>query len=241
MRKYLLFLGLFIGSVSTLSAQKVVLAEDLTKDSIPQKFGPNRTHFRHLYVGYGFVAGPSENKGSAVKYGESHEWQIGYRYKYKVGNVYALGFDLAFNPQTFFLKQSKDKTLPNAATHEKEKLKFTNIGLGLYNRINFGKRGNYVGNFIDLGVYGNWLAFSRHIYKDEMPDPKLTGSERVVVRHKDLTYVEDFNYGLLARLGFNRYVFYGNYRLSDLFDPDYTFKYAELPRVAVGLQISLHK
>jgi hypothetical protein len=253
MKKYLLFLGLISCSVIQAAAQNVLLAQDVAKDSIPEKFGPNLKHYTHFYLGYGFVVGPSENKGSQVKYPASHEWVIGLRYKYKVGEVYALGFDLALTPQVFKLKQQEGKTLPATTLYKSEKLKFTNLGLAFYNRFNWDKRGNYMGNFVDLGVYGNWLATQARIYEDDniygLVGP-LSGVKTVKVRESGLKYVSDFNYGALVRVGFNRYVFYGTYRISDLFDSGYSvlnpdgsnyFAFPELPRFTLGFQLSLHK
>ena len=252
MKKYLLSFGLLAACFTTAPAQKVLLAQDVTKDTVEVKFGPNKKYFGHMYVGYGFVAGPAENKGSAVDYGSSHEWLFGYRFKYKVGNVYALGFDVTVNPVTYFIKQKTGKTLPNPFLFDEEKFKFTNFGLSVYQRFNWDKRGNYVGNFIDMGAYGNWMPVKVHIFEDDnlfgISGP-LSGVKEVKVRETGLKYVEDFNYGVLARVGFNRYVFYGSYRLSDLFGgysvADETGKnmydFAELPRVTVGFQLGLHK
>src|SRR5688572_29727495 len=120
MKKYLLVLAAFAGLLFNASAQNVLLAQDVAKDSIQEKFGPNLKHYTHFYLGYGFVVGPSENQGSQVKYPSSHEWVIGLRYKYKVGEVYALGLDLALTPQVFHLKQQKKKTLPTTIQYENE-------------------------------------------------------------------------------------------------------------------------
>jgi hypothetical protein len=254
MKKYLLILVGFASFLLNASAQNVLLAQDVAKDSIPEKFGPNLKHYTHFYLGYGFVVGPSENKGSQVKYPASHEWVIGLRYKYKVGEVYALGLDLTLTPQVFHLKQKEGKTLPTTTLYEYEKLKFNNLGLTFYNRFNWDKRGNYMGNFVDLGVYGNWLASAAHVYADEeifgVGGP-LSGVKNVKVRESGLEYVADFNYGALVRVGFNRYVFYGTYRISDLFDSGHSvfdpetgknlWGFPELPRFTIGFQLSLHK
>ena len=251
MKKYLLFISLFVSTVFASQAQQVVLAQDVAKDSVQRNFGPNRRHFTHLFVGYGLVAGASE-AGSEIKYLNSHEWQFGFRYKFKVSNFYALGLEATLNPQTYYLKQTPEKTLPNFIQHDVEKLKFTNAGLGFYNRFNFGKRGNYIGNFLDLGIYGNWMPVKAHIYQDDDLFGlvgSLSGVKNVKVRENGLKYVEDFNYGVLARLGFNRYVFYGSYRLSNLFGGyavldgygNNLFGFAELPRLTVGFQLSFHK
>jgi hypothetical protein len=232
------------------SAQQLKLEHDVAEDTIARKFGPNLRHYAHFYAGIGLVAGPSENASSQVRYPASHEVVGGIRYKYKVGEVYALGLEVGTSLQIFKLRQKAAKQLPDTVLHDMEKLQFFNLGLGFYNRFNWDKRGNYVGNFLDLGVYGNWMLSSVHIHQDNIKGGSPSGVETIRIRESGLNYVEDFNYGFLARLGFNRYVFYGTYRLSDLFDNAYvyrngdfvkTFKFAELPRYTLGFQLSLHK
>jgi hypothetical protein len=249
MKKYIFLLCFLATLISKVSAQEVKLAQDVGSDTLKSKFGPNLKHYVHAYVGYGLVAGPSEAKGSQVKYPSSHEWVFGVRYKYKIGEVYGLGLDLALTPQVFALKQQEGKLLPNTVHHDSEKLKFTNIGLGFYNRFNFDKRGNYMGTFLDLGVYGNWMAHSAHVFQDPDSYP-LSGVKNIKVQENDLKYLANFNYGALVRLGFNNYVFYGTYRISDLFDSGYgvfdlngknVFDFPELPRYTIGFQFSLHK
>ncbi|HSI91615.1 MAG TPA: hypothetical protein VK927_10895, partial [Adhaeribacter sp.] len=176
----------------------------------------------------------------------------GARFKYKVGEVYSLGFDAYINPQTFYLKQEEGKNLPNPLLHDMEKFKFTNVGLGFFNRFNYDKRGNYMGNFIDLGVYGNWMPVRNFIYQtDDLPPAVgyVTGANAIKVRQTGLKYITKLNYGATVRAGFNRYVFYATYRLSDLFDADYAvsdgagniYTFAEMPRATIGFQLSMHK
>ena len=251
MKKLLAFYLLFLGCLTSVSAQKVLLEQNVSEDSVKKTFGPNLKYFGHFYGGFGLIAGPAE-AGSKIRYFISHEFLLGYRFKYKVGKVYALGLDATVTFQSVFLKQEDGKTLPTTAMYDSEKLKFTNIGLGFYNRFNWDKRGNYVGNFIDLGVYGNWMPFKTHVYEDDqifLLTGPLNAVKEIKVRETGLNYIADFNYGLLSRIGFNRYVLYGTYRLSDLFNTGYwvtgvdgnnLFDFAELPRISIGFQIGIH-
>ena len=250
MKKYILFLGLMVALGVQGFAQKVLLEQNVAADTVKKTFGPNLKYFGHFYGGFGLIAGAAE-AGSEIDHLKSHEFVMGYRYKYKVGKVYALGFDGTVTFQSIFLEQHPGKILPNPVLHDQEKYKFTNVGLSFYNRFTWDKRGNYVGNFIDLGVYGNLMPFKTHIYKDDhlfgIVGP-LDGVKEIKVRETGLKYVSDTNYGVLVRLGFNRYVLYGNYRLSDLFDSGYGVGtvdggikvYPELPRLSIGFQIGIH-
>lgn len=219
-------------------SQGVVLEQDVNKDSIPPTFGPNLKNYGHTYIGLGWVLGQSDSAGATINMGSSTDFVVGYRYKRKLSNFYAIGFDLNYGVTSFNLKQDSSKILPNGVLHDKEKLNTNQLGLILYNRFNFGKRGNYLGKFIDLGGYGNFTFNVKHIYKDSYV---IANSDNASVRkvvNTGLVYTNPVNYGVQARIGFNRYVFYGSYRLSDLFKSN--FIYPELPRIIIGFQIGMH-
>jgi hypothetical protein len=101
-------------------------------------------------------------------------------------------------------------------------------------RFNYGRRGNIIGKFIDLCAYGDWTFSASNNTKD-----KRQNGNHVKTRITHLNYYNSTNYGVLARIGFNRYVFYGSYRLSNMFKSSANFP--ELPRITVGLQIGFHK
>ncbi|HET6244792.1 MAG: hypothetical protein H0V01_05090 [Bacteroidetes bacterium] len=237
MVKAAIFMALvFIGINS--NAQEILLEQNPGKDTIPSQQGPNLKHYSHMYLGLGFIVGPSMGAGSAIRYGNSTDFNFGYRYKRKVANFYAVGFDLAYGLTSFNIKQQIQKTLPNSVLHDNEKINFNHLGALIYNRFNIGKRGNHIGNFIDVAAYGNWEFAIRHIYNDKNKTPNESNAKLTKVVNKNLTYTNPFNYGLQARIGLNRYVFYSSYRMSSLFKS--RFMYPELPLLTIGMQISLH-
>ena len=203
-------------------------------DTVIPTHGPNLKNFSHFYMGYGIIAGKPDSAGSNINNGSSGNFVFGYRYKFKVCNTYSIGYDMCLNTYTYNLKQDSAKTFPNNVQHKKEKLNLVHLGMGVYNRFNYGRRGNLVGKFIDLGAYADWISGANNFTKDKMPNGNIV---RTTINK--LTYIEPFSYGVLGRIGFNRYVVYGTYRLADIFKSDYSF--SELPRLAIGLQIGLHK
>jgi hypothetical protein len=225
---------LFVFALLQISfSQDVVFNENVGSDSVTETHGPNLKHFKHPYIAFGFAATQSEKKSSNIDMGLSSNFIFGYRTKLKISNFYAIGYDLAYNLSWYRLSQSKDKLTPDSVKNDKERLTFHNLELGLYNRFNFGKRGNIIGKFVDLGVYADWTFLCSHFTKND----KYENTYKTKVTH--LKYYEPLNYGVLARFGINRWVVYANYRLSDLFKSKYN--YAELPRLTVGFQIGLHK
>ncbi len=236
-KKITLCFALFLFGFQVVTAQKILL-EDSIKDFSTEKYGPNLKKFRHLYYSMEFFADqPSSN--APIKYGLSHTILIGIRYKRKLSEFFAIGYDISYQYLGFNLKQKEGKKIPNAITHEKEKMLFNNGSFELYNRFNFGKRGNLVGNFIDLGAYADASFSITHYTRDTLgtSDPTM-GNKIIEVTRKKLDYTNWYHYGVRARLGFGRYVIAASYRISDLMKSRIG---AELPRLSVGLQIGFHK
>lgn len=225
-----ILLGLVLLSFISAKAQIVELEKDVDAQMKQTKFGKNRTHYVHFFMSLGMVAGKPEKKASAIEYGNSTLFDFGFRYKLKICNFYALGADLSSSYITYALKQTAEKNLPNSVIHDEESLQTAGLNLGIYNRFNFGKRGDHIGRFIDLGGYGNWLYQREHFTRDKLPNGTI---QRVSISR--LTFMQKTDYGVLVRLGLNQWVLFGKYRFSDLFTPE--SGYYELPRMIFGLEI----
>lgn len=229
-----------------IKAQEVILKQRVELDTVPKKIGQNLKRYSHFYLGLGAIVGQNEGDGGDLNYGRSLDFTAGFRYKYKINNIYALGLDAKYNWTSFNLKQNDDKILPNNLKHEREVINFNNFGFIAFNRINFDKnRGNYIGKFLDLGAYADWTFTVRHKYTTEYNVAGNANQSVSEVTNSGLLYVESLNYGLTARLGFGKFVFYGSYRLSDQFkkklnDQFDSSSYPELARFIAGIQISLH-
>lgn len=234
----ILSIFLFAGIISF--SQKVLLEQTVANDTLEDKWGQNLRHFSHLYFGFGFAASGAE-KGAEVKYGNSANFDFGYRYKFKVCNYYALGADLSFSSYMYRLKQdSVSKILPDAEEHDKERIDIGALKLEIYQRFNFGRRGNHVGNYLDVGAYGSYFLYTRHYTMDKKPFADLKKRE---VTETGLEYMENMEYGISARMGHGRWVLFGRYRLSDLFKTSKFYnnnlKYPELPSLQIGIEVDL--
>lgn len=231
MIKYFLF-AVFMVIIKCIAAQTVVVAEDVIKKDEEADFGMNRKHFSHSFVGLQFVAGPPEMAGADIVYGRSRTLQYGYRYKRKLSETFSFGSEIMASRHGYHVKQSSKKLVPDNIIRDREKLVFLDAGLRLYKRINFGKRGNYIGRFIDAGGWASWIFHSRHVYFYEEEGVSVR------VRKSGVKYPSPFHYGVMARVGFNNIVIKGTYRMSDLFKESANMP--EFPRYSIGVEVGLH-
>ena len=243
MRTKLLFL-LLLASVS-LQAQTVLMVEEPKLYNLQRPtYGPNMMHYTHLYLSYGMFVSPVEGTGVDIDHTKSLSFDIGWRYKMKFCKYFAIGSDIHFAKSIFDIKQNATKQLFNNVLHEEELLKLNKMGLDIFFRFNVGRRGNSVGKFMDIAIYGDYITKSTHLYVDKVDavTANYYAKERQTV-YSSLTFVENVEYGLKMRLGIGRWVLNADYRLSDLFTDDFKQNEldVELPRLSVGLQIGLHQ
>jgi len=243
--KLIILFFLIISFTIKLYGQVKLLEEDVRQYDLEEpKFGPNLRNYAHLYVGFEGIVDESKGSGVSVNHLTSHSFIVGYRYKLKIFNFLSIGTDLNYYLLSYSLLQNDLKIVPNNIQHDIEKFKIQNLGTELYLRINYGRRGNMVGKFIDVGGFYNWAYSAKHVYEDKQEDVNNPyRNKKIRVVNKDLNYFEPFNYGVRARMGFNKMVFSVSYRLSDLFKSDFKIQVAdiELPRLSIGLQLGLHR
>lgn len=231
MKKAFLIL-LFAISINAYS-QEVLLEQNVKADTIRPTKGPNLKNFVHGYIGIGFPVATE----LAAKYTipvSSLSSYYGVRYKRKFTNTLAIGLDLGLNLTAYKLKQNQGKEIPDTVMNMKEKFQINSTRGSAFVRLNVGRRGNYIGNFLDLGGYGDWNMVKKHKTTNENDL-----GERVKVITSRLKYVQNFSYGFLARIGSNRYALTASYRLSDLFKSSHSMP--ELPKLIVGFEIGLFK
>jgi hypothetical protein len=242
--KQLLILSLLILPF-TVYSQTVILHEDVSKLDVKMPTnGPNFKHFHQLYLNYSFLIPLDDANEIETDFWRSYIFVVGWRYKRKLTNWFSLGTGLSYSNEIHYIKQGTNKQIPNTIVHDKEKLKFNNAGIEVYMRFNFGKRGNVIGKFIDLGAYGEYAFSVKHFYQDnydKSQPPYYSGTKKV--NETNLGYVNKVNYGLRARIGVNRWVITASYRLSNLLTDDYRAIFGEyaFSKLSVGLEIGLHK
>ena len=225
-------------------SQTVLLHENVSNlDFQMPSSGPNYKHFHQLYLNYRFLIPMNEDLEIKTITGKSGVFTVGWRYKRKISEWFAFGTGFYYENMQFALKQFDDKQFPDTRKHDKEKMIYNTLNLELYIRFNFGQRGNIIGKFIDLGAYGGYAVGVKHNFTDNSDKNILPYSGKIKVNEKDLDYVNRLNYGVQVRMGINRWVITASYRLNDLIADNYKATYDDnfLPKLAVGVEIGLHK
>ena len=225
---YIILMIAFLGGYS----QRTIVSQNVEKDTQEKTYGKNLKNYFHFYMGYGSLVLQSES-GSEVILPSSGEFEFGLRYEKSLNRHFNLGFNVAYRNRGFKLAQVDSKTFPNSTMHDYEKLKFYEADFSVYERINFGKIGNDIGKFWDLGAYADVPVLVTHTTTNTMDN-----GNKVITQLRGLNYINSYNYGVETRFGIKRYVLWGRYRLSDQFTAD--SGYAEMGRLSVGLQIGFH-
>lgn len=235
MVKKLSLAALLLTLVYYVSAQDVLLEKDLNESVYLKKKGPNKEHFVHLYYDFASFLNSSQ-KGNVYDGDRSFRTYIGLRSYYKLTNAYIMGFEGEFGWETFRIRQSSDKIFPSSGTHTKEILNTSNIGLAYFNRILFTQRESSLGVWLDGGIYGNLSLSSRHVTKDKASSSDDVRYHKTV--DKGLKYLNPWEYGIKARLGYRRYAATFTYRLSDWVSGKVPEN--EPPRVSLGLELGIY-
>lgn len=231
MKPLIIAAGLFL-LFGSAPAQNIVLEKDPAIDSLVPKRGPNRKHYLHTYMSFGFTTDPGE-AGARSRQGTFGHCQLGLRYKRRLSQTFALGYEFAYDVNDLSQRQESGKLVPDTLQYRRERLIFYNALFSPYLRINFGRRGNQLGKYVDLAAYGTYTVSHVLFQRSELPDGRNIRS-----RTTGLTYFQRFNYGATVRIGINKIILYGHYRLSDLFYANWNFP--EPARLQVGVQFVLN-
>lgn len=230
--------GCLLLTVLPAVAQRVVFNEEVdTTREIPRT-GPNRLYFVHGLGQLGLITGPMD-------YGMyTNPWSAtityGARTKIKLWSWNALVIDFGYRFDNYSLKKRQSSIAPFfPAAHQRTRLGVNNLTFAFCDRINFGRRGNVMGNWLDLGVYGDLPFHSTYVYVDQYYDSNSPNGGRFKskTRVTRLPWLSDFNYGFTVHLGGDMFGVFANYRVSDFVtDPSPATHYHDLPRLMIGIE-----
>jgi hypothetical protein len=229
--RILFFLAFFLPALAASSQTVILNVERDTVQEIPVR-GPNLKRFSHPILRVGFVL-PGDNPGARMIYGSSVNIAFGIRRKFKVTHVYSLGIDVEAQYTGFKLRQDDGKRLPDTILYKAQRFDYNTFGIGWYNRINFDPgRGNTLGNYLDLGIMGQYDFSIKNIMKTNAPQ-----GVRVKTIQRSLPFVNNFNAKVYARAGFNKVSVYFSYRITPYFKSSYDLP--ELPKGIIGVELAV--
>jgi hypothetical protein len=226
----------FLCFPSMVNSQEIVLEKNLSKSVLFQKSGIDHNHFGYLVSNYSLFLFKVNNDLPVIP-AKSHTFSAGYRWNHRVYRIFSMGFTGAYLYEVFALKQETGKTFPNTILHQKEKVQKHSMATEIYSRVTLKKEYNQLGVYLDIGAYESLSLATRHKMHDKNNDPAYLGSTRDLTLKK-LNYIEPFNYGVLFRLGHNRFSLFTGVRLSRWLKKSYEF--AQPPKISLGLDLSLY-
>jgi hypothetical protein len=226
--KKLLIIIIVIASGFVAKSQEVLLNQYVYPDSVRGNWGQNKSHWMHFYGAFGFITPIDQSTWSPIYFGKASNWELGLRYKKRITNWLAIGGNISYDFFNYRMEQSIEKTFPDKQFYDKQKVLIHNFSMQPFIRINYGRRGNKIGNYVDFGFFYNAIMSSRE---------KLLGTpaglDKVIIKNPD--YMPGDYYGFFTNIGFGRWVIYAKYQYSGIIKGD--TRYADLPPVTIGLQL----
>lgn len=217
-------------TVKNLDAQEIVIQESIDDDMFSRDRGPNGKHYFTSFLR--FTVPISQSDEWAVKSFGVIGLDFGGRYKRRICEFYSTGLDLYLSRHGYALKQvNKIKPYDLLDKWDKERILVTSLGGVWYHRINFNRRGNYLGRYLDLGIYCNLYLQTRRRLKGEHDSIYI----KAVDKSRDL--LSKSEYGIQAGIGFNTIKLFGQYRVNHNINKIHSE--IDLPKLRFGLEIDL--
>lgn len=207
-----------------------------TSGEIPT-FGPNRLFFVHGLYRLGEKPGPQV-------YGLQTNWwsgslEYGVRGKLKLWSWESLVMDLGYRYDRYSMRKNTPKLSPlDPTVHQRERISVNNFTGSFCNRINFGRRGNIMGSWLDLGVYADWAFRTSNVFVDQHYDSNDPSGYHYKSKTKitRLPYIQDLNYGVTARMGGDYGGVFMEWRMNNIIKSAYTTLDRDLPKLTIGIE-----
>lgn len=216
----------------------LLLKREVDTSGTISKFGPNRLFYASFNSHLGLMPGPQV-------YGAQTNWwstslSYGLRMKLKLFYWNALVMDINYRYDRYSIRQNTPKLAPLITTpHTRERISLHNFSVSFCDRVNFKRRGDVLGNWIDFGVYADNVFRSTNVFVDSHYDSNSPSGYRFKTKTKitKLPYIETINYGLTVRIGGEKQYLFVQYRMNDLFNYD-SPNNRDLPKMIIGIGVT---
>ena len=185
-------------------------------------FGPNKKNYIHTFFKVGFYQNTDALNTCLIQGGNSFSLGYGVRFKRKLSSKLAFGYDLGYDFNQYRFKRdlsslySQLNGFLTADSLKTDKLTFGILELAPYFRINFGKRGDHLGKYLDFVFYGALMISSKHVLKWDHPNSSII--KKSTYKSRRLGYTNKLFYGIEMRYGNAFYNLFMRYRCVHIFN-----------------------
>ena len=227
---------MIISALQPIMSQEVLLDKTVEDTISRPEIGPNAKKFSHFYYSLAnFV--PNNKTGLSIEPFGSVMQELGRRHKRQFGKTYSMGYSFSYSWSEFVFEQKEGKVFPSEEMHRLEKIRLNAVNLEVFQRINVGKRGNYMGYFMDIGASASWNFLNRYIIKDETESGDF--GRRSKTSYLQPSFINPFIVSLNLRFGINNVLLWASYSLKERIDSEY-FN-TNIEGLYIGLQFGFHK
>lgn len=231
-------------------SQELLLSKDVNsqqqRNDDERDYGYNGKNFLEGFYGFASLVPVAEDDSLAML-GRMRSFSIntGIRYRRKLGNKLAIGWDARIDRSSFRIQQKSSNLLGFGEVHRSQKMVVNTLQLEPFFRIGFGSKGMVFSRNIDLGFDVAWVWYARLITKDNVDPQQNNGARRTKYSAINPDYINFYQTSLSLRYGSNESAIWIKYRLSDLFVPTSSVRKGEqlpeLSPLAIGLELNTLK
>lgn len=233
---FILMMAVIAGCSFPAGLQGQAFERTVVPSAVLSNRGPNRLHFSHVYLGASLIPPAPMNGTGTSDTGLSSAFTGGFRYKIKLMRPLALVGEVGLVSQGYRIKPGSSFLPGDTVSFRKQTVLVAGIDGGIFLRLRLGQRGNYLGNYIDIGLQGMMPLLSSQITVSQNTGsgtPTHSSEKRTFHR---LNCMQPYSFSTLARIGFNRTALVISWRLSGLTDGSTSY---DLPRLQIGVETAL--
>jgi len=232
----LVYTTIFSLFVIATSSQTVLMMNNVHEDLAEQQSGENLGGFNMLVIKYGhYIDVPAE---IGIQTRRSFMMHYGILHKHKLNRSLSVLAEQGIGLNNFRITQDSVTFFKDSVTYDRERLTLFSWDFSLGLRFNFDRnRGNHLGWYLDVLVYGGW-NFSRRrniIMYGDLDNERV----RYKITERRPDYMRRFNYGAEVRFGYSYLNVFARYRLSNLFRTSDVHTYPELSPWSAGILLTL--
>ncbi len=197
--------------------------------------GPNRKNFTHAFLSAALIMPQPGVQSIHTNQPFTGEAMLGVRYKRKLTKLFSVLTEAGLDNHFFNFGQHPGVFLSDSLTHHSQTIFESGFSGGAGIRTRFGQRGDYLGNYVDVGMTVN-VSVIRNLRTTDLVN--VSGSTNVLSERTTISQPIGMNrvcYSAFIRIGFDQVSIVASYRLTSLFDYS---SGKDLPGLQLGLELS---